>query len=143
MPSQRKIAEGEIEELMGFVPDFYAALPDSAFNAAWQLQKNLELGETMLDAKTKELIGLAVASNMKCRYCVYFHSKAAEAFGATKEEIREAALMGGLTSMMSDAVTGSQVDFDGFKEDVNKAITYMVSQQGETQAPGKPARPLQ
>jgi AhpD family alkylhydroperoxidase len=141
MEKQREIAEREIKEIMGFVPDFYKALPEPAINAAWQLQKTLELGETVLDTKTKELIGLAVASHMKCQYCVYFHSTAAEAFGATKEEIREASLMGGMTAMMSNAITGAQVDFEQFKKDVDKAIDFMMRQSAQTQT-GKGA-PLQ
>jgi AhpD family alkylhydroperoxidase len=142
MKPQRRNAEEEIEEFMGFVPGFYKALPDSAFNEAWQLQKNLELGETVLGAKTKELIGVAVAAHMKCQYCVYFHTQAAETFGASKEEIREAATMGGMTAMMSNAITGSQVDFKDFKKDVDKAIAHIVSQSG-THAPQEAARPLQ
>lgn len=132
MENQRKQAEKEIKELMGIVPAMYKALPDSAFNAAWQLQKSLELGDTILDVKTKELIGLAVASHMKCKYCVYFHSKAAEAFGASKEELREAALMGGMTAMMSNAITGGQIDFEKFKKDTDKAIQFMVRQTTAT-----------
>ena len=141
METQRETAEREIKEIMGFVPEFYTALPESAFNAAWQLQKTLELGETALETKTKELIGVAVASQMKCRYCVYFHTSAALAFGATKEELHEAALMGGMTSMMSNAVTGAQVDFETFKKDVDKAIQFMMSQATKTRT-GKGA-PLQ
>ena len=141
MRRQRRMAEEEIEEFMGFVPDFYKALPDAAFNEAWQLQKNLELGETVLGAKTKELIGLAVAAHMKCQYCVYFHTKAAETFGASKEEIREAATMGGMTAMMSNAIAGSQINFKDFKKDVDKAITHIVSQ---TSSPAlEEARPMQ
>jgi AhpD family alkylhydroperoxidase len=102
------------------------------------LQKSLELGDTVLDAKTKELIGLAVASQMKCKYCVYFHSKAAEAFGASKEELHEAALMGGMTSMMSNAITGAQVDFEKFKKDIDKAIQFMVRQTTATTGKGAP-----
>ncbi len=143
MQDNRKLAEKEIKELMGFVPDFFQALPSSVFNAAWQLQKGLELGETVLDAKTKELIGLAVASHMKCQYCVYFHAKAAEAFGANKEELREAAMMGGLTALMSNTITGAQIDVDKFKKDVNKAVAYMVSHHTEKPPLGKSAPHMQ
>ncbi len=34
-------------------------------------------------------IALAVASQIPCDYCVYFHTQAAEANGATDEEIPE------------------------------------------------------
>ena len=138
MHSQRKTAENQITELMGFVPDFYKALPDATFNEAWQLQRSLELGETVLGAKTKELVGIAVASQIKCKYCIYFHTKAAETFGASKEEIREAALMGGMTNMMSNAISAGQVDIDDFKKDVDRAIAHIVSQLGSEQSSGQP-----
>jgi AhpD family alkylhydroperoxidase len=137
----RKDAEKEIKELMGFVPDFYDALPSSVFHAAWRLQRDLELGETVLEAKTKELIGLAVASHMKCKYCVYFHSTAAKAMGATDQELHEAALMGGLTSAMSNAITAAQVDFDPFKKEVDKALKHIMSKM-TPKAAGRAAHPV-
>ena len=45
------------------------------------------------DNKYKELIGLAVSGATRCRYCCYFHTEAARLFGATDEEITEAALI--------------------------------------------------
>ena len=43
-----------------------------------------------IDAKTKELIALAIAVAIRCDGCVAFHSKAAVARGATREEVMEA-----------------------------------------------------
>ena len=43
-----------------------------------------------LDAKTRELIGLAVAISLRCDGCITVHSEAARKLGATKEEIAEA-----------------------------------------------------
>ena len=43
-----------------------------------------------LDAKTRELIAIAVAVTTRCDGCIAVHSKAAKAAGATKEEIAEA-----------------------------------------------------
>lgn len=143
MPSQRKSAENEISELMGFVPDFYNVLPDSVFNETWQLQKNLELGHTVLDTKTKELIGVAVASQLKCKYCVYFHTRAATAFGATEEELLEAAAMGGMTALLSNVITGGQVEFEEFKQNVNRALRHITAIIGREGGPGKTTRRYQ
>ena len=46
-----------------------------------------------LEPKTKELIGLAVAAQIPCEYCVYYHTKAAKADGATAAQIKEAIAM--------------------------------------------------
>ena len=43
-----------------------------------------------LDAKTRELIALAVAITLRCDGCIAVHSAAATKLGASKEEIAEA-----------------------------------------------------
>lgn len=43
-----------------------------------------------LDAKTRELISLAVAVTTRCDGCISVHTAAAKKAGATKEEIAEA-----------------------------------------------------
>ena len=43
-----------------------------------------------LDAKTRELIALAVACTTRCDTCIGVHAKAAVAAGATKQELTEA-----------------------------------------------------
>ena len=43
-----------------------------------------------LDAKTRELIALAVAITLRCDGCIAVHTAAAKKLGATKEEIGEA-----------------------------------------------------
>lgn len=42
-----------------------------------------------LDAKTKELIALAISVAIRCDDCIAFHTKAASAGGATREEVLE------------------------------------------------------
>ncbi|ABI61535.1 DNA-binding protein [Granulibacter bethesdensis] len=44
----------------------------------------------VLDAKTRELIALAVAVTTRCDGCLAFHTEAARKAGATKEEVAEA-----------------------------------------------------
>ncbi|MDR2012794.1 MAG: carboxymuconolactone decarboxylase family protein [Rhodanobacter sp.] len=57
-----------------------------------------------LDAKTKELIALAIGVATRCEGCIGFHSKALVRLGATDEEIHEmlgvAVYMGGGPSLM-------------------------------------------
>jgi AhpD family alkylhydroperoxidase len=43
-----------------------------------------------LDAKTRELIALAVAVSLRCDGCITVHTDAAAKHGATKEELIEA-----------------------------------------------------
>jgi AhpD family alkylhydroperoxidase len=43
-----------------------------------------------LDAKTRELIALAVAVSLRCDGCITVHADAARKLGASKEELAEA-----------------------------------------------------
>jgi AhpD family alkylhydroperoxidase len=43
-----------------------------------------------LDAKTRELIALAIAVTTRCEGCIDAHARKARAHGATKEEVAEA-----------------------------------------------------
>lgn len=43
-----------------------------------------------LEAKTRELIALAVSITLRCDGCITVHSEAARKLGATREEIAEA-----------------------------------------------------
>ncbi|MEI2718493.1 MAG: carboxymuconolactone decarboxylase family protein [Candidatus Nanopelagicales bacterium] len=77
-------------ELRRMIPDVYkgfAALHGAA------------LVDGVLDAKTKELIALAISVNTQCDGCISAHAKAAARLGATREEAAEAIgvtmLMGG------------------------------------------------
>jgi AhpD family alkylhydroperoxidase len=127
----------EIESTFGFVPDFYSVMPEHVIDHAWGIQRDLELSETVLDNKTKELIGLALAGHIKCRYCVYFHASAARAFGATDEEMREAIAVGGMTVLFSNSLTGMQVDYERFCADVDRALDYVRTHPAA--APKKPS----
>ncbi len=104
----------EIEALFGGVPTFVGMLPQAAIPGAWALTRDLELGVTALDAKTKALIGLAVAAQIPCTYCIWSDTEAARAAGATEEEIREAVVMAGLTRLWSTVFNGFQLDFETF-----------------------------
>jgi AhpD family alkylhydroperoxidase len=62
----------------------------------YQHFSNLARQKTVLDAKTKELIRLAVASVFRCNHCTEHHIKDALEAGATKAEISEALLLSSL-----------------------------------------------
>jgi AhpD family alkylhydroperoxidase len=72
----------------------------------------------ILDAKTKELIALAVAVSVRCDGCIGFHAKKARALGITREELAEAlsvsiAMGGGPSAMYA---TDALRAFDQFAD---------------------------
>jgi AhpD family alkylhydroperoxidase len=72
-----------------------------------------------LDAKTKQLIGLAVAAQIPCQYCVYAHTVEAKKAGATDAQIKEAIAAAALTRKWSTVMNGNAYDFAKFKQQVD------------------------
>jgi AhpD family alkylhydroperoxidase len=113
----------DIEQTLGSVPSFFKQLPDTAIAGAWAEMKAFQLNpKTQLSGKTKELIGLAVAAQIPCQYCIYFHTAAAKANGASDEEIREAVAMAAVVRHWSTVLNGMQVDLGGFKRETDTVL---------------------
>jgi len=88
-------AREDIRATLGFVPAFFASFPDAGIAGAWREMKGLQLNpNTAIPPKYKELIGLGVAAQIPCRYCVAFHTQVSTALdGATQAEVQEAIAM--------------------------------------------------
>lgn len=113
----------DIERTLGSVPSFYKQFPPVAIAAAWREQKGLELNPTTaLPNRTKELIGLAVAAQIPCRYCVSFHTQAAKLDGASDAEIQEAVAMSALTRHWSTILNGTLQDESQFRHEIDQAL---------------------
>jgi AhpD family alkylhydroperoxidase len=109
-------AIAEMKEMFGSVPPELELYPESARAAGWALVKSTDLNEnTVLPSKVRELIGLAVAAQIPCDYCVHYHIKAAKAAGATQEEIREAVHQASLTRHWSTILYGNQYSLEAYK----------------------------
>jgi AhpD family alkylhydroperoxidase len=124
----RSEVESDIRETLGLVPEFLDAVPDYLIESEWTSFKSLELGETAIPNKYKELIGLGVSGATRCRYCAYFHTEAARLFGATDEEIAEAALMAKHTMGWSTYLNSMQFDYDRFTEEFDRIADHVRSQ---------------
>jgi AhpD family alkylhydroperoxidase len=121
----------DIEATLGFVPGFFKAFPEAGIAGAWSEFKSVQLSPTTaLPGKVKELIGLAVASQIPCTYCVYFHTAAARANGATDDEVREAVAMGAITRHWSTVLNGMQVDLPTFKAETDRAMRMAADKAG-------------
>lgn len=129
---QAKAAYKEIEETFGMVPTFLKEFPQEAISGAWQEMRDVQLNPTTaLTPKSKELIGLAVASQIPCAYCVYFHKAAAKFNGATDTELKFAIAVAAETRKWSTFFYGAQVPMDKFKSDVKRMISYVKTQKGK------------
>jgi AhpD family alkylhydroperoxidase len=72
-----------------------------------------------LDAKSKELVALGVAAQIPCEYCVYYHTKAAKADGATDEQIKEAIASAALVRKWSTMLNGESYDKQKFRQQID------------------------
>jgi AhpD family alkylhydroperoxidase len=108
----------DVEQSFGFVPDFVKRFPPEALPGAWLNMRNVEMNPaSALPGKIKSLIGLAVSSQIPCRYCVVADTEFAKLDGATDREIAEAVAMAGIARQFITLVEGMQVDEKAYRRD--------------------------
>jgi AhpD family alkylhydroperoxidase len=93
-------------------------LPKEAVKPALE-QFQAIMSDAALDAKTKELVALAVSAQVPCEYCVYYHTRAAEAQGASDAQIKEALAAAALVRHWSTVLNGSQYDSSQWRREVD------------------------
>ena len=71
---------GDLRKLRADAPDVMKAFSGLAQSA---------LGGDGLDAKTKELIALAISVALRCDDCIAFHAEAAAKAGASRQEMTQ------------------------------------------------------
>jgi len=121
----------DIEQTLGKVPSFFKLVPERSLALEWELFKVLQLQESPIPNKYRELIGLAVSAVSKCRYCTFFHTEVAKLFGATDEEIEDAVHYAKSSAGWSTYINGMQVDYDQFTSELLESIEYVKSMQAK------------
>ena len=66
-----------------------------------------------LDARTKEMIYLAVSISNQCNYCIASHTAAARKAGMTPEMFQELVAVTGMANETNRLASGYQVEIDG------------------------------
>lgn len=117
-----------MQQALGSTPDFLTQFPDQLLEHVWDSVRDFQLGQTTIPNKYKELMGLAVAAQMQCPYCVYFHTEAAKFWGASETEIHEALSMSMLTAGLSSYIAGSGYDVGKFKQETDRVLEHVKSQ---------------
>ena len=101
------------------------ALPDEALIHEWPIWKHYTLEESEIPEKYREMIGLAIAANIKCPYCLFFHKAMAKAAGATDKELAEVAVLAGLTSRWSTMLHAQIYDMGTFEKEGQKIGEFL------------------
>jgi AhpD family alkylhydroperoxidase len=108
----------DVEASFGFVPDFMRRFPPEALPGAWLAFRDFEGNPaTAIPGKVKSLIGIAVAAQIPCRYCVISDTEFAKLEGATDREITEAVTIGAMARQYITLVEGLQVDEKAYRRD--------------------------
>lgn len=127
----------DIKTNLGIVPVMFKMYPQEGLPGLWEEMKAVQMNpNTQIPGKYKELIGLAVAAQVPCKYCVYFHKKFAALQGATEAEMNEAVAISSLVRKWSTFAYGQNLNMDTFKKDVSQLMSHTKSQmQKSTPSP--------
>jgi AhpD family alkylhydroperoxidase len=125
----RSDVEAEMKEMLGLAPSFFTRIPEEYLDFEWELFKRLELGETRIPNKYKELMGIALHAETKCHYCTLFHTEAAKLFGATDEEIQEAVHYAKMSLGWSAYLNGIRQDYDQFADELGRIGEHISGQR--------------
>jgi len=115
----------DIEKSFGIVPGFMKGLSQDVLIHDWPLMKKYTLGESKIPAKYRELMGLAVAANIKCPYCQLLHKSAAQLYGATPEEFAEIAFLASYTSRWSSMIHAQHYSYDTFAKETERIGAHL------------------
>ena len=96
-----------------FVNNFWRALAHDPvlLKRTWEGARDV-MAPGHLDAKTKELIYVAVSIAHGCEYCVHSHTAAARAKGMTEAELMELVAVVGMAAETNRIATALQVPVD-------------------------------
>lgn len=129
MPEQSyREAKEDLEETFGMVPPPLDTIPEDDAVQEWPTFKKYTVGESEIPPKYRELIGLAVAANIKCPYCAHFHRGAAQLHGATEAELEEVYSLASFTARYSAMLHAQEYDLDEFKEKVEQIADHLQEQ---------------
>ncbi len=124
----------DIKRTLGTVPGFMRALPEDVLVHDWALMRKYQFGESAIPAKYRELIGLAIAANLKCPYCQAMHLALAKGHGATEEELSEIAFLASFTSRWSAMLHAQNYDLERFLDEAAAIGEHLGQQKRSVQA---------
>lgn len=120
-----------LQKMMGLVPTIFKVLPDSSIEKEWELFKKVQVEETAIPNKYRELIGVGVAAIMRCQYCSYDHTEVAKLYGATDAEIEDAVHFAKSSAGWSTYINGLQIDYEAFKAEIDQSCEHIRNSQME------------
>ncbi|GAB3029877.1 carboxymuconolactone decarboxylase family protein [Natronobiforma cellulositropha] len=125
----------EAEETFGILPAPLNSIGEEDVVREWPTFETYTVGETEIPPKYRELIGLAVAANIKCPYCAAFHREAAKLHGATAAELEETYVLASFTARYSAMLHAMSYDQERFEHELERIGEHLQG-GAETDAAG-------
>ncbi len=111
-----KAVYADIRQTRGgdFINNFWRALANNPalLKRTWEHLKSVMSVEGAIDAKTREMIYIAVSTANSCSYCVHSHTAAARAKGMGDEEHAELMTIISLAAQTNHLANGLQIPID-------------------------------
>jgi len=123
----------DVKDTLGIVPGFMKALPEDVLMHDWPLFKKYTIEESIIPSKYRELMGLAVAANIKCPYCQAMHTDMAKGYGATDEELREIYYLASQTSRWSAILHAQHYSMEAFDKERAQMGEHMMSMMKQSE----------
>lgn len=138
MKKSKEALYSEITSTFGFVPTMFTLIPDASLEGAWMEFRDLQANaNTAIPAKYKDLIGLAVAAQIPCQYCAYFHRQSAMNLqSASETETKEAIAIAALVRHWSTFLNGIDENKSEFDQDLKKIFPTGVQQRAPASTKG-------
>ena len=127
----RKDVLKDIKDTFDSVPGFFETLPDEVLEEEWRLFKK-EISSDTIPSKYQHLIGLGVASAIRCQYCTMFHTVMASELGATEEEINAAIRQSKQVVGWSTYLHGIRYDIKKLENELDQMVAFLRSHKKET-----------
>jgi AhpD family alkylhydroperoxidase len=127
--NRREDVDGDMRQTLGTTLMGFDRISDELAGPEWDLIKRLQLGETLIPGKYKELIGLAVAAVSRCPYGIVLHTEGARLYGADDAEIAEAVHYAKLESGWSIHLAGLQVDPNEYAHEVERTVAFLAERE--------------
>lgn len=118
----------DIQETLGLLPGYLEALPEQELVNEWPNLKRFLFGNTTIEPKYREFIGLAMAAAIGCEYCRHFHKGAAQLHGATEDELSELFFLASYTPRYSALIQAQDYDIDVFKAETEQIAEHLQAQ---------------
>ena len=90
----------------------WLAFDPALLESVWTDVKSVMATETLIDAKTKEMIYIAVSVANACSYCIHSHTAAARARGMSEAEHAELLRIVALAGRTNHLLNGLQIPVD-------------------------------